>query len=408
MKLVFNLLIVLATLANLNAQPSFLLDICDYKTQNFCLEAKGKKGNDFPYIIRCHEEGVWGMKKATQTLPNGNICFTLKDMISGKQKLIKVDQNFEKITAFDFTDNKLFIALGQKYFLYKLTDFDSSSNILNTEEIDDYSAESYIAYNSRLKIIADTVWFWSHNHTGNDLKNNISSVILHYITPDGEKYEIKGFPLHKGWFLDSFDPCQPFEVTKDFFILSDRTKYRILFFDRNFKLVDSINSEWFVKNFYSEDDMQEIESDCEKSFKTESGKFFDYIRKKCIFANVNTISNINAINNETIMVTRSEPLGGKLFFDFLTCYDIWVKSNSKWILKHTGLKNYLPAKEKYISKSKIPTYNSFDIGFNYIFKSNNSPFILEEEMSYEEYKKKEDDYYIDNNNPYGYFIFKFK
>lgn len=384
------------------AKSQYLSDVLSFQKQGFCKEVMNEKFSGFfPYMIKCKDNGVWGLSSFTIKSEKKENVLLLKNMISEKIQYILIADNYKDLTGFDFIKDKLFISTAFRLYMYKLDDLNKDT--MKAELINKYNTENRVYFNKDIKFVNDTLWLLEASSNLLNRKDS-TSINLRYIDKNNIMSKTVYIKDPDCVFLSVIEPSDLLDISGAYILTADRLKYNINIYDRKLNKIAGISEKWKDTNYISESGIQRIFSkyDFRKSQSVPIIRTCD----DSILGKINILDVVQFLNDSTIIVCREVPLNGGMF-DVKYYYDLWKLKNSQWYEDVSGMENFVPEQKGYISANNIPFYKSFVCGYNYFYVNSKAPFIITEKIKYEDYKKKEDQYYLDNSELYGYFIFKY-
>lgn len=128
------------------------------------------------------------------------------------------------------------------------------------------------------------------------------------------------FPSPKGMPYTLLQPRKLMDYHNQKVAVGDAIDYRILLYDLDGKLLDSLKRD--MECFISDESPEEAENQSRYDLK-------DNFSKRCM------ISQVNFINDNTLLISYQAPPSGDVYYD--TYHDIWRQKNGNWYLDENDL-----------------------------------------------------------------------
>jgi hypothetical protein len=281
-------------------------------------------------------------------------------------------------------DNEIYL-LDAEMIVYKFTTSGNSYNYTNYYLLPDIFTYIYVDNNS-ITCLNDMI-------AGSN-KNDSSQTYVYKIEKKTGNDSFKYFKNPIGMAFTLLKPRKLIDYNDGITIVSDALNYRILFYDNEYKLIDSIKRE--PENWLKTTNIK-LKQNVKQSF----NELIESYKKHSL------VEKVYFIDSQQILVSWTSPDNEKL----ITYFDLWEKKDKKWTLKFKDLTSIVNDTNHKFSPNNTSITGSFTISNNKLLQI--EPFPLEIKESY--LKKSViqidsliEDYFYENDLRYSVFVRSFK
>lgn len=237
-----------------------------------------------------------------------------------------------------------------------------------------------------------------------DLSNvscfNETKTLVNKLDLNEFKQNLFAFPNPSGIDLSSFVPSKVISIINNLIAVQDISNYKVKFYDYNYNYVDSII--YFPPN-WKQYEKEIPHYNCDPEIMNHIEKCFN------IIDNYSKISQINTLNDSTLLITWVTGDTSNKDKKFSYYHDIWIKNNGKWCVEHdNSFYNSNSTDVFELNKLDVKAYYNIKHGYLYIIKP--YPVDLVKKYfgkSYSDFENEMNNYYIDNELQYTCFIYKY-
>ena len=331
--------------------------------------------------------------------------------INGKETFV-VDQSQDIFTIINLsTNDKLSFSLPDTIPYYNPESFCINNNVLcyfdwkaahcfNFPDGDHLMSIDYDACPRGIKGIYNKIYLYGITYCGYIDKYDQSAVTTIDFTT--KTIETKYFPNPSASGFSFFQPSNVMDLDKDQVYLADYDNYRILIYDHNGNLSDSIKretSEWIRNN-------QKIPEYPLGSI--EPVKYIQEIRP--ISTSMSYIHNIFLVRENQLLVNWSIPTGE--LYKKIMRYDLWEFDDYKWKLIKSDIKDFQENLRDDINDYSIPIKYYFRVDGTYLiiqhYGTSKELFEKYQGKTYGEFQEACDEYFLDHDLKSIIGVYKFK